>query len=129
MLVTGGSTSSTTAEIGGPGVVYVEGPDIKNLRVDNRCQQPKVTYYLYLGCNWTVIIELVWAIIEQALVIFALADLVTGQDYVLFGLMHYVPVNSYVHLGTASLCKSMGIGRIKFMTPGFAVRHVTDCAK
>lgn len=40
--LTGGSTSSSMAETGGPGVVYFEGPNMKNLRVDNRCQQPKV---------------------------------------------------------------------------------------
>ena len=48
--VTGGGTASTKAEVGGPGVVYVEGPDIKNLRVDNRCQQPKVNSFMYLSC-------------------------------------------------------------------------------
>ena len=42
---------SSTAEVGGPGVVCVAGPDIKNLRVDNKCQQSKVTYFVYLSCN------------------------------------------------------------------------------
>ena len=41
-FVLGGSTSSSTAEPGGPGMVYFDGPAIRNLRVDNRCQQPKV---------------------------------------------------------------------------------------
>ena len=44
-----------------------------------------------------MVIELARVIIEQALVIFALVPLVTGQDYVLLGSMLYVPIDSYVH--------------------------------
>ena len=48
----GGSTSSSIAEAGGPGMVYFDGPIIKNLRVDNRCQQPKVNMGLmFLGLS------------------------------------------------------------------------------
>ena len=97
-----------------------QGPDIKNLRVDNRCQQPKVTYYLYISVVTGLahaIIELVRVIIKQARVIFALAHLVTGQNYILFGLMLYVPVNSYVHLGIASLHKRMGMGQDRTYDP------------
>jgi len=38
--VTGGSASS--GEDGGPGVTYLEGLTISNLRIDNDCQQPSV---------------------------------------------------------------------------------------
>ncbi|KAL8620475.1 hypothetical protein ACOMHN_056867 [Nucella lapillus] len=37
------------AEPGGPGLIYLHGDNIRNLRVDNRCQQPQVTEH---GGTW-----------------------------------------------------------------------------
>ena len=40
----GGAAGGSAAEAGGPGVTYLEGisPVYKNLRIDNKCQKPKV---------------------------------------------------------------------------------------
>lgn len=38
MSLTGGAG----AEPGGPGLIYLHGDDIRNLRVDNNCQKPAV---------------------------------------------------------------------------------------
>ena len=45
VVITGGAAGASLAESGGPGMTYLEGtsPVYKNLRIDNKCQKPKVT--------------------------------------------------------------------------------------
>ena len=45
VVITGGAAGASVAEAGGPGITYLEGasPVYKNLRIDNKCQKPKVT--------------------------------------------------------------------------------------
>lgn len=43
-LLTGGAG----AEPGGPGLIYLHGDDIRNLRVDNNCQKPAVRLLIWI---------------------------------------------------------------------------------